>query len=122
MTKKDLLFILSLLLLLSGCKNNVPFSVTEDHIKNECAGKSEKPDLEIYIDLTEAGTGKASISMILKICPENRPSYFIGRGKEFQMEGLKFYGEKDKPIYYLKDHENICYQREIIKKFLSGTV
>ncbi|MEQ8226004.1 MAG: hypothetical protein ABRQ37_27070, partial [Candidatus Eremiobacterota bacterium] len=40
------------------------------------------------------------------ITPENRPSYFIrtGQEEEFQMEEVKFYGEKDKPIHYLTDH------------------
>ncbi|MEQ8226296.1 MAG: hypothetical protein ABRQ37_28530, partial [Candidatus Eremiobacterota bacterium] len=60
---KDLLFILSLLLLLSGCKHNLPPSFAEVPIKSEFIEKSEKPDLEIYIDLSGAGNGKASILM-----------------------------------------------------------
>jgi len=104
MIKKNILFTLSLLLLLSGCKHNVATSVTEVHGNTEFTRKPGKAELEIYIDLTGADTGKAFLSMILQISPENRPSYFmqIGKEEEYAMEDVKFYDKKGKTINYLK--------------------
>jgi len=106
MIKNNLLFIL--LILCSGCENNHPSSVKEVHHKpvTEYSQTSKKPDLEIYIDLTGACTGKATILMIVQITPGNRPSYFmqLGKEEEYTMEDVKFYDKTGKTINYLKDH------------------
>jgi hypothetical protein len=109
LNKKNLLFILLVLSLSSGCDmENKKSSITEVPHKSvtEYSQKSKKPDLEIYIDLSGACTGQASILMILQITSEKRPSYFIQMGKEeeFQFQDVKFYGNKGKIINYQKKH------------------